>query len=94
MVYNLYIHIRKSYIERVKGMIKFYLEDYLKEKKISLYWLSEMTGIRYATLRAMMKQDHRSLNMVYLDRIMDSLNIKEINILLKKEGGNKDETQH
>jgi hypothetical protein len=74
-------------------MIKFHLEEYLKEKNISLYWIHEVTGIRYATLMAMMKQN-KKINLIYLDQIMDALNIKDVSILLKKEGGNKDETKH
>lgn len=68
-------------------MIKFKLKDYLKKHNMTLVKLQKMTGIRYATLHGMYKGDIERLNLNYLDIIMTTLSIENMNILLEKTDG-------
>jgi putative transcriptional regulator len=52
-------------------MIKIELEKLLKGR--SLYWLSQQTGIRWATLAAMQNGAAQRLNLEDLDLICDAL---------------------
>lgn len=64
-------------------MVKLKLRSYLREHNIPLFWVHEHTGIRYATLHSM--DDNKDMiNLDHLDKIMESLNIKDVNLLLEK----------
>jgi len=64
-------------------MVKLKLRSYLQEHNIPLFWVHEHTGIRYATLHSM-DDDKDMINLEHLDKIMESLNIKDVNLLLEK----------
>ncbi|PAV30245.1 hypothetical protein CIL05_07190 [Virgibacillus profundi] len=66
-------------------MINLKLKEYLKEKKISIQWLHEVTGIRYATLYNMIHKKHKSINLKYLYSIMDALNVRDMSLIFEKQ---------
>lgn len=63
-------------------MIKNTLKIVLAERDISIRKLSEMTGVRYATLYAFAKNKVSSVNYKVLDKICDVLNIMPGDILV------------
>lgn len=67
-----------------KNMVRIKLDEYLEEHNISLYWLAQATGIRYATLLAIKNNDIERLNLNYLDTIMEVLNVSDMNLLLER----------
>jgi len=64
-------------------MIKIELEKLLDGK--SLYWLSQETGIRWATLAAMVNGKAQRLNVEDLDAICDALRCQPGDLLTKVE---------
>lgn len=56
-------------------MIKNNLKIILADREISINKLSEMTGLRYATLHAFVKQKVSSINCEVLDKVCEALNI-------------------
>lgn len=56
-------------------MIKNNLKMILADREISINKLSEMTGLRYATLHAFVKQRVSSLNCDVLDKVCEALNL-------------------
>lgn len=64
-------------------MIRFKLKEYLQERGLSLYWLAKETGIRYATLHAMVNNKVQQINLHYLYVIMNTLNIRDMNLLFE-----------
>lgn len=64
-------------------MIRIELEKLLEGR--SLYWLSQQTGIRWATLAAMAKGKAQRLNLEDLDLICDALECQPGNLLVKVE---------
>ena len=67
----------------VTRMIKIELEKLLNER--SLYWLSQQTGIRWATLSAMNSGKAVRLNLEDLDLICDALECQPGDLLTKVE---------
>ena len=65
-------------------MIKIKLKDALDKQERSLNSLSKATGIRYGALHEMYHMQRKNINLYYLDRIMDELNIKDISEILEK----------
>ena len=55
-------------------MIKNNLKMILADREISINKLSEMTGLRYATLHAFVKQRVSSINCEVLDKVCEALN--------------------
>ena len=64
-------------------MIKIELENLLADR--TLYWLSQQTGIRWATLSAMANGKAQRLNVDDLDAICDALNCQPGDLLVKVE---------
>lgn len=64
-------------------MIKIELETLLDGR--SLYWLSQQTGIRWATLSAMNNGTVQRLNLEDLELICDALECKPGDLLTKVE---------
>jgi putative transcriptional regulator len=67
----------------VRRMIKIELEKVLEGR--SLYWLSQETGIRWATLSAMVNGKAQRLNVDDLDAICDVLACEPGDLLTKVE---------
>ncbi len=66
-------------------MIKFRLNEMLKEREQTLYWLWKQTGIRYATIWQMGKGDVSRLNLDALDRICAALECQPGELLVRVE---------
>lgn len=64
-------------------MIKIELEKLLEGR--SLYWLSQQTNIRWATLAAMVNGKAQRLNVDDLDAICDALECRPGDLLVKVE---------
>ena len=64
-------------------MIKIELERLLEGR--SLYWLSQQTGIRWATLAAMANGNAQRLNLEDLDLICDALGRQPGDLLVRVE---------
>ena len=64
-------------------MIKFELEQMLEGR--SLYWLSQQTGIRWATLSAMVNGKAQRVNLEDIDLICDVLACEPGDLLTKVE---------
>ena len=64
-------------------MIKIQLEQLLEGR--SLYWLSQQTGIRWATLAAMVSGKAQRLDLDALERICDALECQPGDLLVKVE---------
>lgn len=64
-------------------MIKIELEKLLNGR--SLYWLSQQTGIRWATLAAMQEGKAQRLNVEDLDLICDALECQPGDLFTKVE---------
>ena len=56
-------------------MIKNNLKMILADREISINKLSELTGLRYATLHAFVKQRVSSINCDVLDKVCEVLNL-------------------
>ena len=67
----------------IRRMIEIELERLLEGR--SLYWLSQQTGIRWATLKAMLDGKTQRLNMDDLDAICDALRCQPCDLLVKVE---------
>jgi len=64
-------------------MIKIEVEKLLNGR--SLYWLSQQTGIRWATLAAMANGKAQRLNIDDLDAICDALECQPGDLLVKTQ---------
>jgi len=64
-------------------MIRIELEKLLKGR--SLYWLSQETGIRWATLAAMVNGKAQRLNLEDIDSICDALACTPGDLLVKTQ---------
>jgi DNA-binding Xre family transcriptional regulator len=64
-------------------MIRVELERLLAGR--SIYWLSQQTGIRWATLAAMLNGKAQRLNLQDVDLICDALECKPGDLLIKVE---------
>ncbi len=62
-------------------MIKNNIKIILADREISINRLAEMTGLRYATLHAFVKQKVSSINVEVLDKVCEALNLNEIDFL-------------
>jgi putative transcriptional regulator len=67
----------------ISNMIKIELEKLLEGR--SLYWLSRETGIRWATLAAMVNGKAQRLDLDALERICEALECQPGNLLVKVE---------
>jgi putative transcriptional regulator len=62
-------------------MIKVELEKLLEGR--SLYWLSQQTGIRWATLKGMLNGKAQRINLEDLDLICDALECQPGDLLVR-----------
>lgn len=60
------------------------LNEYLEEKQIPLKFVSDVTGIRYATLWDIANMTRKSVNMTHIFQIMEALNIRDMNLIFDK----------
>ena len=74
--------MRLSYI--LRSVIKIRLNEILEERGRTLYWLSQETGIRYATLWHMSRDEVSLLNLKTLDAVCTTLNVKPGDLLVQK----------
>ena len=63
-------------------MIKNNLKMILADREISINKLAEMTGLRYATLHAFVKQRVASINCEVLDKVCEALNLKPADFII------------
>jgi putative transcriptional regulator len=68
-------------------VIRIELTKLLEQRKRTLYWLSQETGIRWATLAAMAKRRLRRLDLESLDLICAALKCKPGDLLVRIERG-------
>lgn len=66
-------------------MIQNNLREYIDEKEITISFISQKTGIRYATLLNIINGNISKINLKYLAAIMDAINISDFNLIFKKE---------
>jgi len=65
-------------------MIKIRLSELLEEREKTLYWLSNETGIRYATLWQMSRDEVLLVNLKTLDKICTTLKCSPGDLLIQK----------
>jgi putative transcriptional regulator len=65
-------------------MIKIRLNELLADREQTLYWLSQETGIRYATLWQMSRNEIALLNLKTLDKICKALEVEPGDVLVRK----------
>ena len=66
-------------------MVKITVKDYIDEKGISLKYIHEKTGIRYATLIDIVHNRRNSVNLKYLSKIMQAINISDLSLIMTYE---------
>lgn len=66
-------------------MVKVKLKEYIEEKGITVQFIHEKTEIRYATLLDIINNKRKSVNLEYLAKIMEAINISDISLILKYE---------
>lgn len=71
-------------------MIKNNIKMILADREISINQLAEMTGIRYATLHAFVKQRVSSINCDVLDKVCEALNLMPADFIIYVPNNNKD----
>ena len=73
------------------GMIRIELEKLLAGR--SLYWVSQETGIRWATLSAMARGKAQRIDLVALDSICKTLECQPGDLLVRVERGKAKKTK-
>lgn len=71
-----------------QNMIENNLRKYIDEKGITIKHIERKTGIRYATIWAIVNGKNNLINTDYLSQIMEAINISSINLILKKKKNN------
>lgn len=64
-------------------MIKIRLNELLDEREKTLYWLAQQTGIRYATLWQMSRDEVVLVNLKSLDKICSALEVEPGEVLVQ-----------
>lgn len=64
-------------------MVRLKLKEYLEEKNISLNYIHKATGIRYATLHSIVNGKVHSINLKLLQKIMEVINVSDMNIIFE-----------
>lgn len=64
-------------------MIKIRLTELLEEREKTLYWLARQTGVRYATLWQMSRNEVALVNLKTLDKICTALGVEAGDVLLQ-----------
>ena len=75
----------------VELKIKINLRKLLQEKNVTQLELSQLTGIRQATISEIVNRRRRSVNLNYLESIMKVLEITDISRLIQLEVNNDEE---
>ncbi len=65
-------------------MIKTRLNELLAEREKTLYWLAQTTGVRYATLWQMSRNEVALVNLKTLDKICKALGVEPGDVLVRK----------
>ncbi len=65
-------------------VIKIRLNEILEEQGRTLYWLSQETGVRYASLWQMSRDEVSLLNLKTLDAVCTALNVTPGDLLVQK----------
>lgn len=60
-------------------MIEIVLKKYLKENKISLYRISEETGVTYSALHNLINNKTKGVDFSTLQKVMNYLDLKDFN---------------
>lgn len=63
-------------------MIKNNIKMILADREISINKLSDMTGLRYATLHAFVKQRVSSINVEVLDKVCEVLDLSPADFII------------
>ena len=71
-------------------MIKNNLKMILADREISINKLSELTGLRYATLHAFVKQRVSSINCDVLDKVCEVLNLTPADFIVYVPNNDKE----
>lgn len=66
-------------------MIRLTLRDLLKQKRKSVYWLAQETGVRYATLHRMATKEVEKIDLGVLDKICAALRCAPGELLERRE---------
>lgn len=64
-------------------MVKIRLADLLEERGKTLYWLAKQTGLRYATLWQMSRNEVSLVNLKTLDKICTALGVEPGEVLVQ-----------
>lgn len=64
-------------------MIKIVIDEKLKEKEKSMYWLSEITGISYPTIFNLTNNKTSSIRFEILEKIYKALDCKSFDEILE-----------
>jgi len=67
-------------------VLKLKLDKLMSEKQYNTRQLSELTGIRWNTIDDMAKNKAKHWSVENLEKIMQVLEIKDINLLIENEG--------
>lgn len=69
-------------------MLKFDIDDLLKKKNKTRYWLSKETGISYPALKKIADNETVSISIENLQKLCDALECNLNNLLIRKKEGN------
>lgn len=75
--------LKREIREKDEKMIRIRLDDILNERGLTLRWLQDQTGIRYATLHALKSNSVDRVNLYHLYTIMNALGINDMNEILE-----------
>lgn len=65
-------------------MVKLKLGEYLDEHNIEMKYVSDASGVRWATVHAYCRNKTKSPNLENISKIMDVLNINDMNLIMEK----------
>lgn len=66
-------------------MIKVRLNELLEQKRKTLYWLAQESGLTYPTLHKLAKGETQSIRFDTLEKIMDALEVEDVNDILVRK---------
>lgn len=67
-------------------MIRLTLLDKLEQKKKSIYWLAQETGVRYATLHRLATKEVEKVDLRVLEKVCQALECEPGELLEMKTG--------
>ena len=68
----------------IEGVINVRLTQLLEERERTLYWLSQETGVRYATVWKLSRGEVGRLNLDALDRVCEALDCQPGDLLVRE----------